>query len=1141
MRNTFALIIALLAVLASSCSQDELLEKRRLSYIDDTEFFASFDTDSILSRTYIEEDAETSKLYLRWTKADEITIFRGNTLNQRYQYKGETGDNSAGFRQIASDDFVSYNDLDNPTNYAVYPYNENTRITEKGVLNVALPANQKYAEKSFGLGANTMVAVTQHTGDVNLLFKNVCGYFKFKFYGEDLTIRSVTLQGNNEENLAGNANVTSGYGSLPAMTMVSDTTKTLTLDCGEAGIKVGSTKETATEFWFVVPPTQFTKGFTITVTDTDGGKFTKTTEKVFEIKRNIVKPISAIEVETVPDYSAMTVPDDEIWYIPTTKEGIKTNLDTSLKCNVNIVSHTYNNGKAIIKFDGPLLEIGSNNGGSYLAEGYVKELYLPNCVERIEYRALFGGWLKFDEYINYNNEDPVRRSITEFKVPDNLKEVDTNLFKESRITKLIGKNVSADGRSLVVDGELIGLAAWGLEEYSVPENVSTINGGIMEYSTVKKLVVPENVKTIRSGAINYCPYLKELYLPDELYIDEGGIDNCPALEELHLPSNLTLARGYHFLYCDNIKNIYGENKYVTADNKCIIYPNYAYGLDYILMAAKNGLEEYSIPEGIGGLESYSFSNATSLRKLYFPASLNRIGGDAFDGTYNVEEISGPNVRDDKRSLVVDGNLLYVAGGGLTTYTTPTDVTSIRTRSLSDMQELKELVITDNVERFSDSYPYLFNHCPKLETITISANIQHLGYDPFDCDETDTPSLKTVYCRAYIPPKIKWNSFSVNTDFEDLTIYVPQETLSLYESSEDWVRLREYIKGYNYTDLPEPDYYISTDYSQDGKVTTLQTATKGNGIDIVLMGDGYSDRQIADGTYDNTMNTAMEKFFSEEPYKNYRDHFNVYSVKAVSATEGYECNNTAFSGYFGSGTRVGGDDKRVFTYAQKAIDEERMDEALIVVMMNSTRYAGTCYMYHPSVTEGYGNGVSVSYFPVGEDENALAQVLHHEAGGHGFAKLADEYAYESMGAIPATEVTTTKEEQTNWGWWKNVDFTSDPSATRWSHFINDTRYANDGLGAYEGGLTYWTGVWRPTENSIMRHNTGGFNAPSREAIYYRIHKLAYGDSWQYDYEEFVKYDAINRKAAASSYNPYRQTNYKPLHAPVVIRKSWKDAQ
>lgn len=64
-------------------------------------------------------------------------------------------------------------------------------------------------------------------------------------------------------------------------------------------LKVGTTTEEATEFWFVLPPTKFTKGFTITVTDTDDGTFTKTTEKVFEIKRNTIKPISAMKVETI--------------------------------------------------------------------------------------------------------------------------------------------------------------------------------------------------------------------------------------------------------------------------------------------------------------------------------------------------------------------------------------------------------------------------------------------------------------------------------------------------------------------------------------------------------------------------------------------------------------------------------------------------------------------------------------------------------------------------------------------------------------------------------------------------------------------------------------------------------------------------
>ena len=338
---------------------------------------------------------------------------------------------------------------------------------------------------------------------------------------------------------------------------------------------------------------------------------------------------------------------------------------------------------------------------------------------------------------------------------------------------------------------------------------------------------------------------------------------------------------------------------------------------------------------------------------------------------------------------------------------------------------------------------------------------------------------------------------------------------------------------------DQDIYKSTDYSQDGKVTTLQTATKGNGIDIVLMGDAYSDRQIADGTYKSAMENIYNNLFTEEPYKSFKDHFNVYYVNVVSLNEGYEYEygNTALEGFFGEGTLVGGNNNAVFTYTLNAIPSDKMDNALLVVAMNSDNYAGTCYMFNSVGNGDYGSGVSVAYFPRGGNAETFAQLLHHEACGHGFAKLADEYAYENMGAIPEAAVNDHKAQQTNWGWWKNVDFTSDPTKVRWNYFLTDTRYANDGLGAFEGGLTYWTGVWRPTENSIMRYNTGGFNAPSREAIYYRIHRLAYGDEWTYDYETFVEYDEINRTTTTTTQSV--PMIYKPTAPPVVMQKNWRD--
>ena len=420
--------------------------------------------------------------------------------------------------------------------------------------------------------------------------------------------------------------------------------------------------------------------------------------------------------------------------------------------------------------------------------------------------------------------------------------------------------------------------------------------------------------------------------------------------------------------------------------------------------------------------------------------------------------------------------------------------------------------------------------------------------------------------ARISENTKWNKTytgrvpsGCNTSNLRVLVYVqkPYGTQSRSELYSEYVNYGDYGDYYvdnsrsekvgveavlQFTDDPELGVsYESKDYSSDGKVTTLQTASKGNGIDIVLMGDAFGDRQIADGTYDRVMRTAYEKFFEVEPYKSFKDHFNVYSVAAVSKHDFYG-GETVFEGYFGEGTHVGGNDQTVFNYAQKAISGQRLNEALLIVMMNSEAYAGTCWMYYPSNGD-CGNGVSVSYFPIGTDDEALAQVLHHEAGGHGFSKLWDEYAYEDYGAMPSDEIAENRSLEA-YGWGKNVDYTSSWTDVKWAHFLEDSRYANDGLGVFEGACTYWTGAYRPTDNSIMRYNVGGFNAPSREAIYYRIHKLAYGEDWVYDYEDFVEYDAVNRSASASSAQK-RRANYVekafvPTAPPVIIRHSWRDA-
>lgn len=368
-------------------------------------------------------------------------------------------------------------------------------------------------------------------------------------------------------------------------------------------------------------------------------------------------------------------------------------------------------------------------------------------------------------------------------------------------------------------------------------------------------------------------------------------------------------------------------------------------------------------------------------------------------------------------------------------------------------------------------------------------------------------------------------------FNRLSGEIPERIINCEQSS-GW-QIDPQQKGYGLT----CNIYNSKDFSRDGNVVELQKATIGNGIDLVVMGDAFADTDLTDGTYERTMRKVVDHFFAIEPYASFKDYFNVYMVEVVSQNNRYAPGSKrALSTGFGNGTQIYGNDAKCFEYAKKAVGEKRMDEVLVAVVLNRKYYAGTCYMYHPDEGQGnYGNGPSIAYFPLGTDDDMFRGLIQHEAGGHGFTKLDDEYDY---GGTVYKEYIENRTHMFDWGWWANIDFTGDPDAVKWARFLDDTRYANEGLGLFEGGSTYGKGVWRPTENSIMRYNTGAYNAPSREAIYKRINKLAYGADWQYDYEQFVEADAASRAETKATWNSWRR--YGPTEKPVITGKIWRNA-
>ena len=147
-----------------------------------------------------------------------------------------------------------------------------------------------------------MVSVTE---DNMLRFKNAGGYLSFKFYGEGVSVKSITLKGSNHEKLAGKASITMAAGGTPTVIMQDDATESITLVCNEP-VALNASAENYTEFWFVIPPTTFEQGFTVTVTDTRGGTFDKSTANPVTISRNSLSRMAPMEV--VPDYDHAFVP-----------------------------------------------------------------------------------------------------------------------------------------------------------------------------------------------------------------------------------------------------------------------------------------------------------------------------------------------------------------------------------------------------------------------------------------------------------------------------------------------------------------------------------------------------------------------------------------------------------------------------------------------------------------------------------------------------------------------------------------------------------------------------------------------------------------------------------------------------------------
>ena len=655
------------------------------------------------------------------------------------------------------------------------------------------------------------------------------------------------------------------------------------------------------------------------------------------------------------------------------------------------------------------------------------------------------------------------------------------------------------------------------------------------------LTLPETLTYIGAYAFSKCSFTGELHLPNSLeYIGYNSFDYAGCfVGNLRIPDKITELHGYTFR---------SEGKNPFKNGKLNLNNVIKYDRCEFMGCAFSG--DLIIPEGTIEIPESFFVNyygGGNLSRVVFPNSLRRIGEQAFRGQAKMcENIVFPE------GLVFVGEQAFALCYQVPSIELPSTIQTIGQEAFEACYNLSSIVCHaveppsvmsrafDGVAKDNFTVEVPAQSVTRYKTESGWSDFRRIAahYD-FSVSRDRVRTLNAAETRTLIlraPANFNWSIESKpdwvtvtpasGTGKSDITVSVDQmaRTTDQFEVNEGTFTDPTYKKyagrsGEIVFRLEDKDYTCTLDVEQydteysDGEVMTLNTATMGPGIDIVFIGDGYDAKDIAKGTFKQNTDDGFKHFFGIEPYSTYKDYFNVYAVVSKSDDSGIGTVNTVIDTKFGSyltQNRIKASDAdKCFKWAKRADASMDLSKSLVIMLMNTSTYEG--------VTMMYGDGSAIACCPVSTDAYPydFRGIIQHEAGGHGFGKLGDEYIYhnafiQTCNCIDGCEhpqgdddMSTSYGVYKSKGWFKNLSMTADAKQVPWAHLIYHKNYS-DKVDMYEGGYMHTRGVYRSEATSCMNNNIPYYSAISRQAIVERIKAYA-GEA--FDFDDFVAKDSF----------------------------------
>lgn len=791
---------------------------------------------------------------------------------------------------------------------------------------------------------------------------------------------------------------------------------------------------------------------------------------------------------------------------------------------------------------------------------YLAALNLKEVIIRGGQQTLTGGSPGDYPYNDYEMPYEAlygKKSLNLIVLPDKLTKIGIAAFGECQ--NLTGSINIPEGVTEIEVGAFFNCRALS-GSISLPSTLKYIGrgydrwwyGGVFTYCGFNsQLVLPNNLEKILGNAFEGCEGLYgELRLPEKLNeLGDNVFRDCRNLSgSLSIPQDLHKIPNNAFEYCgsfngtltfhDGITSI-GEYAFrgthfkgeISLPKNLVVIQNYAFaGCDFsgelnlpktlrsIGRKAFGDLEgdgscwrlmgTIEFPEGLQSIGEQAFVNCRSIEGLVFPESMETIQNNAFNGCYGISSIV---CKSDMPANVLNGAFDGVAKDNFTLEVPESAIAQYQ--SANGWKDFKRIAAHHElVCRPSVACALSTEHKQKL---VINAEGEwEVASKPDWCEVSPASGNKKTEVTLTIKGMAK------NADSRDGKVVFR-------------------LKDKDYTHECSVSQY-GYEYGEDEWIT-LQKATKGNkgGINIVLLGDGYNAKDIASDEYLKDIKQEVEYFFSIEPYKTYRDYFNVYTAISLSTESGVGTVNTIrynrFNTTFTGGVGLKADYDEVFDYALGAptVNKGNLNQTLIIMVPNSTDYGGICQMWE--------DGSAIAFCPQSTYGYPLDTrgVIQHEAGGHGFGKLGDEYIYHNA-FIDFCDCTCCGHvfefnAAKSLGWFDNLELTGKMHSVGWSHLIFDDRYS-DIVDIYEGGYMHNRGVFRSEPNSCMNNDIPYYSTISRESIVKRIKAYA-GET--FSFEDFVKNDKRDAgivESRAFGGNGDQRTSGTYQHAPVFHKGS-----